>query len=213
MDIVKKKFGEQLKLIRNMKGYTQEFLAEKIGINLRQLARIEAGDSFIKSDTLFKICTILEISPSVLFDFEIQNEYCMTGTDNRLHFNVIKNDNIIKLIPKSEIIKEDNLEQIDSFDSKMLSMAHKLQKNVFVDEVENGVVLCTKTYTPNGEIKTSNKSDNSNIGFEQLQDNLSKIANDKKKLEYMNLAFNSLYSSTALEQFKFLIKGLELTLE
>lgn len=211
MDVIKKNFGEQLKAIRNMKGFTQEMLAEKIGINLRQLARIEAGESFVKSDTLFKICVVLDVVPSILFDFELYNECCMTGADNRLHFNVIKSDNLIKLVPKNEIVNEINTDEINSFDSKMLAMAHKLQKNVRVDEVQNGIVSSVKTYTPSGDIVIENvplsTSDN---GFEQLKENLSKIADDKNKIEYMNLAFNSMYNPKALGQLKFLIKGLEL---
>ena len=60
------------------------------------------------------------------------------------------------------------------------------------------------------EAADSEKSVLGKIVLEQLKENLLKIANDEKKLEYMNLAFNSLYSSKALEQFQFLIKGLEL---
>ena len=69
LDIIKQKFGERLKAIRRLNNLTQEKLAEKIGINLRQLARIEAGGSFISSETLLSICLVLQISPSLLFDF------------------------------------------------------------------------------------------------------------------------------------------------
>lgn len=210
MDVIKTKFGEQLKTIRNIKGYTQESLAEKIGINLRQLARIEAGESFVKSDTLYKICTVLNIDPSVLFDFDIEVGCYMTGTDNKLHFNIIKKDNLIKLIPKNKIVKESEASEIFSFDSRMLIMAQKLQKNIFVDEVQNGIVICEKIYTPDGQIKIKEENNDNEISIQQLKDNLSKIANDKKKLEYINLAFNSLHNPKALEQLKFLIKGLEL---
>ena len=131
MDIIKKQFGERLKIIRNLKGLTQEILAEKIGINWRQLARIEAGESFIKSDTLYKICQILNITPSILFDFNIQDNILMTGTDNKVHFNVIKTGNIIKLVTKNEIenaTDNSTLKENDSnsFDNKMLSIAQKL---------------------------------------------------------------------------------------
>lgn len=218
MDIIKSRFGEQLKTIRNLKGFTQEALAEKIGINWRQLARIEAGESFIKSDTLFKICSTLSISPSILFDFEIQKPLSMTGTDNQLHFNIIKTGNLIKLVAKNEIEKNqisstNNTNQEDFFNNKMLSIAQKLQKNIIVDEQENGITISQKTYTPNGEIKIHEKHQNKENSLEQLKEKLSKIANDNKKLEYINLAFESLYNKKALEQFQYLIKGLELTLD
>ncbi len=215
MDIIKNQFGERLKIIRNLKGFTQEVLAEKIGINWRQLARIEAGESFIKSDTLYKICHTLNITPSILFEFNIQDEFLMTGTNNKVHFNVIKTGNIIKLVTKNEIknstdnstLKEND---VDSFDNKMLSIAQKLQKDIVVNEKHNDITICTKIYSPNGEIKIQEKSANGTNSLEKLKENLTKIANDKNKIEYMNLAFNSLYDKKALEQFQYLIKGIEL---
>ena len=72
MDIIKKGFGNKLKNIRKDNNLTQEKFAELIEINVRQLARIEAGESFVTSETLFKICKILQISPQSLFNFEIE---------------------------------------------------------------------------------------------------------------------------------------------
>ena len=217
MDVIKRQFGEKLKTIRNIRGLTQEVLAEKIGINWRQLARIEAGDSFIKSDTLYKLCTVLEISPAILFDFNIQNEHIMTGTDNKIYFNVIKKENIIKLIPQKEIktsvsSQKTEEELSSSFDSKMLSIAQKLQKDVIVNEYHNETITAIKIYTQNGEIKTKEISQNEENLYKKLKNNLTKISTDKNKLEYINLAFDSLNNKKSLEQLQFLIKGLELTL-
>ena len=64
-------FGNNLKRIRKREKLTQEQLADYLGINWRQVARIEAGESFIKSETLYKLCMIFEIQPSELFDFSI----------------------------------------------------------------------------------------------------------------------------------------------
>ena len=64
-------FGKNLKRIRQKKKLTQEQLADCLGINWRQVARIEAGESFITSDTLYKLCKVLDIQPSELFNFRI----------------------------------------------------------------------------------------------------------------------------------------------
>lgn len=74
MSIVKKGFGKNLKEIRKSKCITQEKLSEKIGINLRQLARIEAGESFVTAETLERICLELEVSPNILFNFPLSEE-------------------------------------------------------------------------------------------------------------------------------------------
>lgn len=208
MDIIKKRFGEHLKYLRKIKNYTQEALSEAIGINLRQLARIEAGESFISSETLYKICKILKISPQALFNFDIEEEVLMTGTGDLLHLNVTKNNNILVLSMKNDTNVEKVNEQ--TFDSRIHAMAQRLQKEIVVDEIENGIKVYTKLYNPNGEIKIINNSENK---YELLKSKVSEIAEDKKKIEYMNLAYESLYSKEALKELKTLIKGIELTQE
>ena len=43
-----------------------------------------------------------------------------------------------------------------------------------------------------------------------LKRNIQTIANDKRKLEYMNLAYHSLSSKESLNELKILIRGIEL---
>ena len=130
MNVIKKGFGNRLNILRKSQNLTQEKLAEKIGINLRQLARIEAGESFVTADTLFNICKVLGISPNMLFEFEIQE----------------------------------------------------------LEKKEENMLLKT------------------------LEKNISSISNETKKIEFLNLAYNSLFDKNALNELKTTIKGIELTL-
>lgn len=66
----KKLFGAQVKLLRNFRKLTQEELSEQINIDIRQLARIEAGTSFVTSETIEKLCTALNVTYKELFNFE-----------------------------------------------------------------------------------------------------------------------------------------------
>lgn len=50
--------------------------------------------------------------------------------------------------------------------------------------------------------------DSNNV--DTLKQNIQSIAKDKKKLEYMSLAFHSLTSKEALNELKILIRGIEL---
>ena len=60
-----------------------------------------------------------------------------------------------------------------------------------------------------GEIRiTNNNQDSSSV--EVLKQNIQSIAKDKKKLEYMSIAFHSLTSKEALNELKILISGIEL---
>ena len=51
---IKKLLGKRIKELRTQRGWTQEKFAEYINITLRQLARIEAGES-LTSDNLNEI--------------------------------------------------------------------------------------------------------------------------------------------------------------
>lgn len=59
-------FGERLRRKRNALKYTQEYVAEKIGITLRFYQMIERGEKSISLDTLIKLSQTLSISVDYL---------------------------------------------------------------------------------------------------------------------------------------------------
>ena len=70
MGYLKSGFGNNVKLIRKSKNLTQERLAEMVGIEQRQLARIEAGESFATAETIEKISEQMKVPIKALFDIE-----------------------------------------------------------------------------------------------------------------------------------------------
>lgn len=133
MDSITKNFGNRLKSYRRANHITQEKFAEMVDINLRQLARIEAGESFVSSRTLLKICQVLSISPNLLFDFELEKINSDNSSGNKLHSNVIsdKNDsetkefaklknNLLKISNDEKKIEYINLAYNSLFDKKAL---------------------------------------------------------------------------------------------
>jgi len=60
--------GQNIKKYRKLQNYTQEKLAEAIGIEIRTLSLIETGRSFISSKTLSRLSEILNINPANLFE-------------------------------------------------------------------------------------------------------------------------------------------------
>ena len=61
-------FGEKIRNLRKYKKITQEKLAELIDI-VRQVARIEAGESLPSIPTLLKFCSVLSVTPNDLLAF------------------------------------------------------------------------------------------------------------------------------------------------
>ena len=64
--LLNNEFGIKLKNFRKFKKITQEKLAEMIDIDIRQVARLEAGDSLPSLNTILKLCNIFNITPNDL---------------------------------------------------------------------------------------------------------------------------------------------------
>lgn len=69
-NIIKLKFGENLRNIRLAKGFTQEQLANELGIEISQISRIERGIINTSISTLYSISLILNVNVADFFDFD-----------------------------------------------------------------------------------------------------------------------------------------------
>lgn len=65
----KKTFGKKIKHLRSLHNLTQETLAEFIDMDMRQVARIEAGGSLPSLPSIIKLCKVFRITPNDLLDF------------------------------------------------------------------------------------------------------------------------------------------------
>ena len=62
-------FGEKLRQFRLAKGFTQEQLANELGVEISQISRIERGVINTSVTTLYTISKTLKIDVSELFSF------------------------------------------------------------------------------------------------------------------------------------------------
>lgn len=60
-------FGKNVKFYRYNKKYTQEVLAEKTGISVNYLGRLERGKHSVDFDVIQKLAKNLDIEPHELF--------------------------------------------------------------------------------------------------------------------------------------------------
>lgn len=66
----RKLFGQKVKNLRKLHNFTQEKMSELIDIDVRQVARIEAGESLPSVETLQRMAKILAVTPNDLLNFE-----------------------------------------------------------------------------------------------------------------------------------------------
>lgn len=66
-EIIKKTIGAKLKAKRKSKGFTQNYVAESINMDEKQLSRLEAGKHYPTLKTLLSLINILDMN---LADFD-----------------------------------------------------------------------------------------------------------------------------------------------
>lgn len=71
---IDKVLGEVFKKYRIKNKLTQEQIAEKLGISVKYISRIENGTGGVKVETLVNYMNILGISPNVIFGKLIVND-------------------------------------------------------------------------------------------------------------------------------------------
>lgn len=92
-DRICKALGENIKKYRKLGGYTQETLAEAMGMEIKSLSLIETGKGFISANTLAKLSEILHVTPSELFEISDLSENEKLYNEAQKCLEIIKNDN------------------------------------------------------------------------------------------------------------------------
>lgn len=77
--------GEKIRKIRVLKGLSQEYLANQIGVSQNSLSKIELGETKISEKRLHQISIVLELHPNEIINF---NEALIFKNDNSISENV-----------------------------------------------------------------------------------------------------------------------------
>lgn len=107
----KEKMGQKIKMARKEKGFTQEHLAELVGISNRTLNLMEKGKSGMTIETLIKFCNSLDVSPNYMLSFSHKSN------NNRIK------DTLEHFTPNQKLIVEE-----------FLSTFKKLSDNLYNNE-------------------------------------------------------------------------------
>lgn len=79
--------GQRIKAVRNEKKLTQEYVAEKTGVNVSHISNIETNKVNVSLTLLVGICNVLDVT----IDYLLENEYHNpTTVIEKELFNVIK---------------------------------------------------------------------------------------------------------------------------
>lgn len=101
---IDKILGEIFKEYRIKNKLTQEKIAEKLGISVKYISRIENGTGGVKVETLVNYMNILCISPNVLFDRLITNENLKPHIELSKKINGLSMDKINLIISITDLL-------------------------------------------------------------------------------------------------------------
>ncbi|GIQ60715.1 helix-turn-helix domain-containing protein [Flavobacterium collinsii] len=115
--------GENVRKIRIIKGYSQQYIADLLEMSQAGYSDMETGKTKINLDKLQKIAQILKLDLSYIIDFH-ENKIFSSN-----HNNLVKSEEEINVI-KSLFEKERELykEQISTLKSEVVYLRNKLDK-------------------------------------------------------------------------------------
>lgn len=79
--------GYKIRRIREVKGFTQDFIASKIGISQNAYCKIEKGETKVDSDRLNAIATALEVDKETILNYNDNIIINNTNSTNSGMFN------------------------------------------------------------------------------------------------------------------------------
>ena len=84
--------GLTIRKLREQKGFSQDFVAEKLGINQSTYGKLERDVSNITLDRLFKIADVLEEDVTTLLDIGKKNIFTNQSNQGNGYVETINND-------------------------------------------------------------------------------------------------------------------------
>jgi transcriptional regulator with XRE-family HTH domain len=76
---MKANIGEKIKTFREMRNYSQQYMAEKLGISQPDYSNIEKGAVTLGVDRLFSIAQILGVTVNTILDFDDSKVFNIYG--------------------------------------------------------------------------------------------------------------------------------------
>lgn len=102
---IDKILGEIFKEYRLKSNLTQEKIAEKLGISVKYISRIENGTGGVKVETLVNYMNILGISPNVIFEKLIVNESLKSQIELSKKASELSNEKIDFIVSVMDLLK------------------------------------------------------------------------------------------------------------
>lgn len=113
---------KRVKDLRIKQGLSQEELADKTGLSLRTIQRIENGESVPRGDTLKRLAVALKVSPDDVIEWGIQEDKNILTMLNLSQLGFLAFPLLGTIIPLAIwVIKKDKIRNVDSIGKSILN--------------------------------------------------------------------------------------------
>lgn len=92
LDMPQREVGQRISKIRRLRGYSEEYMAQRLGISQRQYSRYETGESPLAPERLTAVCEVLEVKEQDLLNFDermvfnhCNQDHSVFGNGNHYH--------------------------------------------------------------------------------------------------------------------------------
>lgn len=109
----------KIKQIRELKNYTQEYIADRLDLSIRAYSKIESGETQLTINRLNEISGILEVDPIELLGFDHQQVFNNCQQEGNIGINYIQmSDKLIEQYEKTIKSLENHIQLLNSLLSK-----------------------------------------------------------------------------------------------
>ena len=212
MSELSKAVGKNIKKYRKLRGLSQESLSEQIGIQPRQMSKLETGIHLPSGKTIESICAILDIKPSDLFNLEYMpcsRSGLLEGTYNLSDYRVLKNENEYQLLNREDKTRDIlTTKSSNCIEERFREISYRTKTTLCVEYYENNRYANTIIYYPDGSCKIFDAENNTLVN--KLLKEIIKISKDINKLEFIQLAINALDNADVIPELELMLRGLKL---
>ena len=109
----------KIKQIRELKNYTQEYVADRLNLSIRAYSKIESGETQLTINRLNEISGILEVDHIELLGFDYQQVFNNCKQEGNIGINYIQvSDKLIEQYEKTIKSLENQIQLLNSILSK-----------------------------------------------------------------------------------------------
>lgn len=136
------KLGRKIKKLRELRNYSQDYMASQLGLSQSAYSNIETNDAGLNTDRLEKIANLLEITVSDIENFDdrmIFNVHVQNNTDHSKNYGYINSQTnnldekiheIHDIIDQRDRLKDDKIKLLEEKNALLVEQVEMLREKV-----------------------------------------------------------------------------------